>query len=146
MPRLPALLTGIAAALASMVLGIPVSAAAATPFAIKLAFARFDWNGDGKLDPAELAAIAGERFQRIDRNRDGLLSREEFLAGRAAGAAERATADFARMDANRDGEVSRVEFVGDRQRQLIALGDSDGDGLISADELARIAAAAASEP
>ncbi len=49
--------------------------------------ARFDKNGDGKLDDAERAAmrdtLVTERFQKLDKNGDGMISLDEFKAGAA---------------------------------------------------------------
>lgn len=39
--------------------------------------AKFDTNSDGKLDPAERAAMAKVKFERLDKNKDGVLSLEE---------------------------------------------------------------------
>lgn len=49
------------------------------------AFARADANKDGKLDKkeAESMPLVAERFDQLDTNADGFLSREEF--GKAAG-------------------------------------------------------------
>jgi Ca2+-binding EF-hand superfamily protein len=49
------------------------------------ALAKYDANKNGALDPAERkamrAARAAERFDRLDTDRDGKLSREELAAG-----------------------------------------------------------------
>jgi len=39
--------------------------------------AKFDTNKDGKLDQTERAAMAKAKFDRLDKNRDGVLSFEE---------------------------------------------------------------------
>jgi Ca2+-binding EF-hand superfamily protein len=72
--------------------------------------ARADANADGKLDVAELRALAEKirpltqagqaRFQALDRNRDGSISREEFTGQPQL---------FDRIDADRDGSISPEE-------------------------------------
>jgi iduronate 2-sulfatase len=49
-------------------------------------------------------------FDRRDMNRDGKLSREEFLANQTE--ADKAPARFTKMDRDEDGSLSREEFVG----------------------------------
>ena len=65
----------------------PAAAGAAKTSAKDLdaAFARADVNKDGKLDKkeAEIMPAIAERFDQLDANGDGTLSREEF--GKAAG-------------------------------------------------------------
>jgi hypothetical protein len=51
-------------------------------------FAQLDANGDGKLDEKELPG-GPARLQRFDRDGDGFLSREEFLAMSPPGPAQR---------------------------------------------------------
>ena len=50
--------------------------------------ARFDANHDGRLDDAERAALrehrVNERFDRLDVNRDGVVTRAEFAAAAKA--------------------------------------------------------------
>jgi hypothetical protein len=50
---------------------------------------RFDANGDGTLDDAERAkmhdALAEERFKKLDTDGNGVLSLQEFKAGRLHG-------------------------------------------------------------
>ena len=47
---------------------------------------KYDANGDGKLDDAERAKkhadMAAQRFAELDTNKDGVLSKDEFAAGR----------------------------------------------------------------
>lgn len=57
-------------------------------------------------DPAE------SRFQRLDTNADGFLSKEEWMQTKAARKEpKRANKRFARMDLNGDGQVSKEEFL-----------------------------------
>jgi Ca2+-binding EF-hand superfamily protein len=46
---------------------------------------RFDDNGDGKVDRAEVQKAAARQLARLDRNADGSLTSDEFRAGRGHG-------------------------------------------------------------
>ena len=48
-------------------------------------FQRFDTNGDGYLDKAEIDAMLAQRFQRMDLNHDGILTAEERKAAHGGG-------------------------------------------------------------
>ncbi|WP_161974568.1 EF-hand domain-containing protein [Piscinibacter terrae] len=50
---------------------------------IESAFAKADANGDGKLSKDEAAKLPaiGARFDELDKNKDGVLTVEEFSAG-----------------------------------------------------------------
>lgn len=86
----------------------------------------FDADGDGTVTPEERRAgmesrraerMAG-RFDRLDIDKDGVISRGDFearpqRAGRAAMAQrspERMAARFARLDVDGDGAISRADF------------------------------------
>ncbi len=57
------------------------------------AFKRFDTNGDGFLDAAEIEALAKRRFEHLDTNKDGVLTKEERSAGTAKNKPDGADAD-----------------------------------------------------
>lgn len=59
--------------------------------------------------PAKPKADRAAMFERRDKNRDGKLTREEFLANQPD--LEAAPQRFVRFDVNQDGELSRDEFV-----------------------------------
>jgi len=109
------------------------------------------------IDIAAAEARAAEHFAALDTDGDGLISREEFLAGRWHGPgrkpdaqtrearrAERETALFERLDLDGDGQLSREEFdrgalrgqrrAPDRAAMFDRL-DRDGDGYLSRQEL-----------
>ena len=67
-------------------------------------------------DPARQRADRAALFERKDRNRDGRLSREEFLANQPDPA--EAPKRFERFDRNKDGVLSRDEFIQMGRRPL----------------------------
>ncbi len=66
-----------------------------------------DLTDAGRKDPAP---DPDKTFAERDGNRDGFLSREEFLAGASRDAEARAA--FTRLDTDADGVLSRAEFTG----------------------------------
>ena len=84
--RIPHWLAAAAVALAAQL--VPSVAAAqkappqqdASPQAL---FARIDTDSDGKVSKDEAARMPGvaTRWEELDKNKDGALSREEFVAG-----------------------------------------------------------------
>lgn len=110
-------------------------------------FARIDANGDGVIEPGELAAVADRQFGRLDADRDGSLSPEEMPkpdGGAAAQAApqpengaapadRRAQARFARLDRDDDGRLSREEFRVTREGVFRRL-DANKDGKLTPEE------------
>jgi Ca2+-binding EF-hand superfamily protein len=68
-------------------------------------------------DRAQIEARIAERFQRVDADRDGFVTREEAEGARATirgqrqeRRGERRAVLFARLDADRNGVISREEF------------------------------------
>lgn len=110
-------------------------------------FAAADSDGNGVLSRAEveraLPRLAPD-FDRIDRNRDGSVSREELSAYLQAGRSRSGAAagdgfaeHFRRADADGDGALSRAEC----ERSLLRLAakfdriDRDRDGRLTREEL-----------
>ncbi len=101
-------------------------------------FQELDVNHDGSLDATELKRP--EVLRRLDRDNDGLVSKEEFLRaaaelrggrrggerGARPGLSEEA---FRRFDADKDGKVTREEFPGSDERfdEL----DTNHDGVLT---------------
>jgi len=70
----------------------------------------------------------GPRFSRLDTNGDGVLSKDEWLAGPAKRiqTPRRADTRFGRIDADGDGAVDRAEFAKHRrQRERAGKGGPD---------------------
>lgn len=88
-------------------------------------FAYLDLDGDGRLDRAEWyeQSVA---FERMDRNRDGWISREEQR--NLPGADDRQQA-FYGLDADGDGALERREWRG--QAVAFQRADTSGDGVVS---------------
>jgi Ca2+-binding EF-hand superfamily protein len=87
-------------------------------------------------------------FARLDTNHDGVLSLEEWTAGRQAAARKMRQRQVRlvrqrvrRMDTNRDGAVSRDEWRG--QAQLFDRIDADKDGKLTPAEFAAFRRSAA---
>jgi Ca2+-binding EF-hand superfamily protein len=94
-----------------------------------------DANKDGAVSRAEFVAERAKTFPRLDRNRDGFLSRDEFLAAAPAGMRRNfLAAQFGRFDANNDGKLSPAEFNAAPTPGFDRL-DSNGDGSLSAAEM-----------
>ncbi len=71
-------------------------------------FDRLDTNKDGVITQAEMEARRAERFAKIDANGDGMISAEEFSA--------RAKAHFTRADEDGNGEITKQEFIAAKEQ------------------------------
>jgi Ca2+-binding EF-hand superfamily protein len=95
-------------------------------------FRYLDTNDDNRLTQAEWRYNI-ETYRRIDRNRDGYVSRAEFLGIDITddGRGER----FDDIDTNRDGRVSPGEWLW--SRAAFERRDTNRDGILTRDELTR---------
>jgi len=92
-------------------------------------FSRIDADGDGYISEGEREASLVRWFARMDADRNGRLTRREFIEARRrfrGGPARR----FERLDANRDGAISFKELLNLRADQMQAA-DRDKDGKVS---------------
>jgi Ca2+-binding EF-hand superfamily protein len=116
-------------------------------------FSQLDKNGDGFITEDEVGDDRKAFFERLlrvaDKNKDGKLSKDEFVAGLAAGEAKRPEgtpgekrplgkdfdpeAMFNRLDKNGDGKITKDEIPEERAEFLRRM-DTDGDGVITKEE------------
>ncbi len=105
-------------------------------------FRQADRDGDGAVSKQEARLHAPDvlrKFDRMDANRDGKVTREEF--DRAFETRARRELDrFHALDANRDGTLSREEFAKEAPQGQSAFSalDANGDGKISQQEYQRM--------
>jgi Ca2+-binding EF-hand superfamily protein len=121
-------------------------------------FLRLDANNDGKVTPDEVPEPRRERFKQLlrrgDRDGDGALDREEFvavmtavMARQGAGGAKRPQGRpdgkrlFARLDKNGDGKLTADEVPQERRafvERMIRRGDKNNDQALSLEEFESI--------
>jgi hypothetical protein len=105
-------------------------------------FRQADRDGDGALNKQEARLHAPDvlrKFDRMDTNHDGKVTREEF--DRAYQTRARRELDrFNTLDANRDGYLSRQEFMKEAPQGQSAFSalDRNKDGRISQEEYQRM--------
>lgn len=120
--------------------------------ALKEAFKKADGNGDGRLTVDEYFTILQNHniqcskeeilnlIEIADKNKDGYITRTEFLEGKVKNqvVVERAERAFNLMDRNKDGYISKQEMLQTTkkltEKQIEAVfsrNDTDGDGKLS---------------
>lgn len=105
-------------------------------------FMSADGNGDGVVSRQEFIAGRQARFDRFDRNGDGYLSSADAPGGgrrRGGGGGGRMAQALDVVDANGDGRVSRREFV-EGPTLMFDRADADRNGLVDPRELDGLAA------
>jgi Ca2+-binding EF-hand superfamily protein len=90
-------------------------------------FGRADLNNDGKVTLDEAIAHGKQRFQEMDKNKDGAVTKDE-LPGRGR--------FFDQADANKDGKVTYAEHEAMLKKRF-ADRDTNKDGVLTGDEIRR---------
>lgn len=91
-----------------------------------------DADGDGNITLEEFEAHKAARFAEIDANGDGGVSQEELTAHHDAQQQERANK---KAEADAERAEKRAERMDERATKTFADRDTDGNGLLSAEEL-----------
>jgi class 3 adenylate cyclase len=99
-------------------------------------FHRLDINKDGKVSPDEWMSWREAQFNSLDKNNDGYLTRDE-ISGGGTKFAQKILQNFDLLDTNQDQKVSREEFRAGGRRRFLML-DTNGDSYLSREELANI--------
>jgi Ca2+-binding EF-hand superfamily protein len=87
-------------------------------------FQRLDRNRDGRVTRDEFP-FARAGFNRADHNRDGSVSKAEFLGGEDQAEDDDREDSFSNLDVNRDNRVDRGEWHGTRARFDVLDGDNN---------------------
>ena len=93
-------------------------------------FERFDLDGDGRVELADLPPRAERRWAQADTNHDGVITPAEAEKAVAARRQKR----FERADTNSDGKLSQAEVGVFRWKRLV-VADSNKDGFVTQKEI-----------
>ncbi|MFM2300362.1 MAG: hypothetical protein RLZZ84_98 [Pseudomonadota bacterium] len=104
-------------------------------------FAAMDVNKDGKLDAADRAAHMGQKFDQLDTDKNGAISRDEFADAHKGGHDKDdhgmnehrmggAMMMLKMADTNKDGAISKDEFVA-AHLKMFDMADTDHDGKLT---------------
>jgi Ca2+-binding EF-hand superfamily protein len=110
----------------------PLASASPTDLKFVSAVATWDMNRDGNVTCGEWKQYATSLLKEADRDRDGILSRQEF---EAMSRQDRlfATVGFAHFDADGDGRITLPELA-DKPNPAFTVLDKNGDCVISSNE------------
>ena len=99
-------------------------------------FESFDANGDGRITQVEIEEVRQGRLAEFDANGDGSLSLEEYQALWLAAMRERMVDRFQAHDDDGDGLVTAAELA-EPFDGLVSRLDRNDDGALTQDELRR---------
>ena len=98
---------------------------------------RYDTNKDGFVDRKEWSAGQEARFNLLDTNHDGKLTKDELFVGNGVPPTDRQLQSqatyFRLLDTDKDGTVSKAEFIALAERNFVRC-DLDKDGRITVAE------------
>lgn len=92
-------------------------------------FDKIDIDGNKKIDKKEFTDTVLKSFDKLDKNKDGYLSREEYKEANIPNSDE----SFNELDTDKDGRVSKDEFSKGAEKHFKIM-DKNGDGFIDKNE------------
>lgn len=125
----------------ALTVGIVILSATGTSMAQSMdRLSEVDANGDGNIEWQELLDMRAATFRRLDRNSDGYIDNEDSPRMAAVKARfEEARTQLQPADADGDGRISREEML-NGPAPLFIKGDTNGDKVLSASEIAAMRA------
>ncbi len=101
-------------------------------------FKRLDKDGDGKVAIQDILDFRKDRLQKTDKNGDGFIDKEEFLAKKHSKKSpehkpRRGKRFFKRFDKDNDGKVL-IQDVLTHHKERLQKDDKNGDGFIDRKE------------
>lgn len=118
----------LAAALAALPALAPAAQAADPP--ASMAWKRLDRSGKGYVTFEDFVRASDEQLARMDKNGDGAISRDEFMAYHEAEARRRVDGIFAALDKKGTGRLAAADLKGPEAQRLLVC-DSNKDGAIT---------------